>query len=160
MRQIEVQPDTSLPLSAPNKTTVQQIIGYLFYYARVLDNTMLVAFNIIAQSQSNPTQHAAKSCQRILDYCAMYPNLGLRYHKNDMVLYVHSDASRLIASCSKSNISEYFCLSSNTTYSTTHNVPIHIESKTLENVVTSSAECERAVVYHNAQKEIHIRYLL
>ena len=55
--QIAVQPDTSPPLSAPNRTTVQQIIGCLLYYARALDNTMLVALNTISQSQSNPTQH-------------------------------------------------------------------------------------------------------
>ena len=60
IRQIAVHPDTSPSLSTPNKTKIQQIIGCLLYYARALDNTMLVALNTIAQSQSNPTQHTAK----------------------------------------------------------------------------------------------------
>ena len=33
LRQVAVQPDTSPPLSAPNKTKVQQVIGCLLYYA-------------------------------------------------------------------------------------------------------------------------------
>ena len=49
IRQIARQPDTSPPLSTPNKTKIQQIIGFLLYYARALDDTMLVALNTIAQ---------------------------------------------------------------------------------------------------------------
>ena len=130
------------------------------YYARALDNTMLVTLNIIAQSQSNPTQHTAKLCHHLLDYCATYPNVGLRYHKNDMVLHIHSDASYLIASYAKSRISGSFSVSSNPTKPTTHNAPIHIECKTLYHVVTSSAECETAAVFHNPQTAIHIRCML
>ena len=51
--QITVQPDTSPPLSAPNKTKVKQTIGCLLYYARALDNKILVTLITIAQSQSN-----------------------------------------------------------------------------------------------------------
>ena len=43
IRQIAMQPDTSPPLSPPNKIKVQQIIGCLLYHARALDNIMLVA---------------------------------------------------------------------------------------------------------------------
>ena len=155
-----MQPDTNPPLSAPNKTTVQQIIGCLLHYARALDNTMLIALNTTAQSQSNPAQHTAKLCQHLLDYCATYPNVGLRYHKNDMVLHIHSDALYLIAPYTKSRISGYFFLSSNTRKPTTHNAPIHFECKNLRHVVTSSAECETAAIFHNAQTAIHIRNIL
>ena len=68
----------------------------------------LVALNTIAKSQSNPTQHTAKLCQQLLDYCATYPNVGLGYHKNDMVLHIHSNASYLVAPYAKSSISGYF----------------------------------------------------
>ena len=37
---------------------------------------------------------------------------------------------------------------------------MYIECKILRHVVTSSAECEPAVVFHNAQTAIHIRYIL
>ena len=99
-------------------------------------------------------------CQHLLDYCATYPYVGLRYHKNATVLHIHSDASYLIAPYEKSRISGYFFLSSNTTKPTKQDASTHIECKTLRHVVTSSAECETAVVFHNAQTAIHIRYML
>ena len=115
---------------------------------------MFAAINTIAQSQSNPTQHTAKLCHHLLNYCETYPNEGLRYHKNDMVVHIHSDASYLVAPYTKSRISGYFSLSSNSKKTTTHNAPIYIECKTLRNVVTSSAQCETAAVFLNAQTAI------
>ena len=121
---------------------------------------MLDALNTIAQSQRNPTQYIAKLCHQLLDYSATYPNVGLRYHKNDMILHIHSDASYLIAPYAKRRINRYIFLSSNASKPTTHNAPFHIECKTLHHVVTSSDECETAAVFHNAQTAIHIRYML
>ena len=103
-----MHPDTSPSLSTPNKTKIQQIIGCLLYYARALDNTMLVALNTIAQSQSNPTQHTAKLCHQLLDYCATYPNAELRCHKNEMILHINSDTSYFVAPYVKRRISGYF----------------------------------------------------
>ena len=102
----------------------------------------------------------ATLCQQLLDYCATYPNAGLRIHKCDMVLNIHLDASYLIAPYAKSRISGYFFLSSNNTNNPQHNAPIHVECKTLRHVVTSSAERETAAAFHNAQTPIHIRYIL
>ena len=62
-----------------------------------------------------------------------------------MIFHIHSD--------------DFFLLS-NTTKPTTHNAPIHIECKTLCQVVTSSAECGTSTVFHNAQTAIHTRYML
>ena len=121
---------------------------------------MLVALNTIAQSQSNPTQHTAKLCHQLLDNCATYPNVGIRYRKNDMILHIHSDTSYLVGPYTKSRISSYFFLSSNPTKPTTHNAPIQIEYKTLRHVVTSSVEKEKVAVFYNAQTAIHIRYML
>ena len=160
IRQIAVQPDTFHPISTSNKTKVQQIIWCLLYYARALDNTMLIALNTIAQSQSNPTQHTAKLCYQLPDYCATYPNVGLKYHKNNMILHIHSDASYLVAPYTKSRISWYFFLSSDPTKPTTQDAPIRFECKTLHRVVTSSGEWETAAVFHNVQIAIHIRYML
>ena len=124
IRQLAIQPDISPPLSRQHKTKIQQIIGCLLYYARALGNTMLVALNIIAQSQSNPIQHTANLYNHLLDYCATYPNVGLRFDKNDMILNIHSDASYLVAPYAKSRINGYFFLSSNPTIKTSHNAPI------------------------------------
>ena len=77
-----------------------------------------------------------------------------------MILHIISDASYLVAPYAKSRISGYFFLSSDPKKTTPHNVPIHIECKTLCHVVTSSAECETAAVVHNTQTAIHITNML
>ena len=119
----------------------------------IIQCLLLVALNTIFQSQSNPIQHTAKLCQELLDYCTTYPNVGLRYHINDMVFHIYSDALYLVTPYAKTRIGGYFFLLSNYTKITTHNAPIHIKCKTLCHVVTSSAECVTAAVFHNAQQQ-------
>ena len=68
---------------------------------------MLVALNTIAQSKSNPTQHTANLCNHLLDHYTTYSNVGLRYHKNDMILNIHSDVSYLVAPYAKSRMNGY-----------------------------------------------------
>ena len=75
-----------------------------------------------------------------------------------MVLNIHSDASYLVAPYAKSRISGYFFLSSSNTNTTKHDAPILVECKTLRHVVASSAECETAAAFHNAQTTIHITF--
>ena len=120
---------------------------------------MHVAWNTIAQIQSNPIQHTAKLRNDILDYCATYPNVGLRYHKSDIILHIDADASYLVAPYAKSRFTGLFQLTPN---SSTHfnNVLILIVCKTLKYVATSSTECETAAVFHNAQRAIPICYIL
>ena len=77
-----------------------------------------------------------------------------------MILHIKFDASNLVVPYAKSRISGSFFLSSNPTKPTPLNAPIHIESKTLRHIITSSAECETATVFHNAQTAICIRYML
>ena len=48
-----IQQDISQLLNKQETTQVQQIIGRLLYYARALDNTLLVALNTISQTQAN-----------------------------------------------------------------------------------------------------------
>ena len=40
-----IQHDTSQPLNQQETTQIQQIIGYILYNARALDNTLLVSLN-------------------------------------------------------------------------------------------------------------------
>ena len=49
-RQTAIQPDTSPLLPPHQKTKIQQIVGFLLYYAKALDNTMMVALNTIVQT--------------------------------------------------------------------------------------------------------------
>eukprot|EP00957_Ditylum_brightwellii_P070133 5327285-Ditylum_brightwellii.AAC.1 len=54
-----------------------------------------MGLNALASQQATTTEETAKAVVMILNYCATYPDAILRYHKSDMILHVHSDASYL-----------------------------------------------------------------
>ena len=92
-RQTAIQKNNSLPLNLSKTKKIQQIIGCLLYYARAIDNTLLVALNMLSQNQATHTINTKQLCTHLLNYCATYPNVGLLYHATDMILHVNSDAS-------------------------------------------------------------------
>ena len=159
-RQYASPPDLSPPLDKVQTTKIQSIVGSLLYYARAIDNTILPALNTISASQSKPTETTMKQCRTLLDYCATYPNVFLRYYASDMILTIDSDAAYLVAPKARSRIAGYFQLNSNIRSPPTTNGAILIECKTLRHVVASSAEAETAGLFHNAQVAIPIRYIL
>ena len=65
------------------------------WYGRGVDGTILTPLSAIAAKQSNPTVHTMQQSQQLLDYLATQEPAVLTYHKSDMVLAVHSDASYL-----------------------------------------------------------------
>ena len=91
-----VEEDKSPPLTPDQIKCVQKIIvGTLLYYGRTVDSTLLTALSAIAARQSNGTQVVTEACHQLLDYVAMHPDAGIRYHVCDMILAVHTDASYL-----------------------------------------------------------------
>jgi hypothetical protein len=48
--------DMSLPTSAKDKKYIKQVVGTLLYYARSVDNTVLVALSSITAEQANPSE--------------------------------------------------------------------------------------------------------
>jgi hypothetical protein len=90
-----VETDTSASLSKSKIKGVQDIVGTLLYYARAVDPTLLAALNTIATRQANGTRALADACHQLLDYVAMHPNAGLRYHACNMILAIHTDSSYL-----------------------------------------------------------------
>jgi hypothetical protein len=46
----------SLPTSAKDKKYIKQVVGTLLYYARSVDNTVLVALSSITAEQANPSE--------------------------------------------------------------------------------------------------------
>ena len=53
---------------------MQQIVGTILYYARVIDPNMLVALSTISQTQHKGTQNTWKAVQHLLDYCHTFPH--------------------------------------------------------------------------------------
>jgi hypothetical protein len=76
---ITLDPDSSELLDASRKCQDQEIVGSLLYYARVVDNKLLVALSTIAACQANSTIATEQAVDLLLDYVATYPNDGIVY---------------------------------------------------------------------------------
>ena len=78
-----------------NKVELQRCLGHvgaLLYYARAVDNKLLVALNAIGTQQAAATEATDAAVSQLLDYVATYPNDGTIYRSSDMVLTAHSNA--------------------------------------------------------------------
>jgi hypothetical protein len=151
-------PDDTTLLPAAGTKRVQQIVGTLLYYARAVDSTMLVALNAISASQSKATETTAAAVVHLLDYAATHPDAILRYHRSDMVLHIHSDASYLSAPEARSRAGGHHFLSSRPSdpkqaprHQPITNGSIHAECSVLRNVMASAAEAEIGALYINSQ---------
>ena len=67
-------PDDTLPLDKKGITRLQQIIGTLLYYARAVDNTMLVALGTLAAAQTKGTAQTMDAAIHLLNYAATHPD--------------------------------------------------------------------------------------
>ena len=65
--------DDSPELNPEEANTIQQVVGTFFYYACVLDPTMLVSLNTITAQQAKSTQETAKKVVQLLNYTATHP---------------------------------------------------------------------------------------
>ena len=74
---------------------IQQVAGTLLYYARAVDNTMLVVIRELSQEQSKDTKSTLEALVHLLNYAASYSNAEVRFHRNGMILHMHSDGSYL-----------------------------------------------------------------
>ena len=96
---------------------------------------------------------------QLLDYASTHPNATVRYTKSDMILKIHSDASYLSESESRSRSGGIFFLGNDSNLPQ-NNGAIHIHSGILKNIVSSAAEAEVAALFHNAQEACAIRQTL
>jgi hypothetical protein len=151
--QMSPDPDTTSPLSPALIKRLQQIIGVFPYYAQAVDSTMLVALGTLAASQTTATEATLDAANHFLDYAATHPSATVRFHASPMILHIHSDASYLSESKSRSRAGGIFFLSAphSPSLPPTLNGAIHITSVILKNVLASAAEAEIAAVFYNAQ---------
>ena len=70
---------------------IQQILGTLLYYERMVDPTLLVALSDLETQQTKETHLTIKKLNQLLDYCCGFPNSTISYTKSDMILKLHSD---------------------------------------------------------------------
>ena len=160
--------DSNVCLTPDQKKLCQEIVGTFLYYARAVDNTMLVAIGSIATAMSTATWTDLKSrLHQFLDYAATHPDASIRYEASDMHLWIHSDASYLNEPKARSRGAGYFFLSdkpklpiSHTDSPPKHNAPVHVQSKVLDAVVSSAQESETGSGYVNARVAVPMRTTL
>jgi hypothetical protein len=85
--------DETPPITAQQCLTIQKVTGFVLYYARVVDPTVLMPLNDIATEQTKATEKMQAATNQMLDYLATHPDAIIRYHASDMILHIHSDAS-------------------------------------------------------------------
>jgi hypothetical protein len=90
--------DRTSPLTANQCLTVQKVTGSVLYYARAVDPTVLMPLNDITTEQTKVTEKNQATTNQLLDYFATHPDVTIRYHASDMILYIHSDVSYLSVS--------------------------------------------------------------
>jgi Reverse transcriptase (RNA-dependent DNA polymerase) len=155
--------DTTAPLTPPQVTRPQEIIGVFLYYARAIDSSMLVALGSLAAAQSNATEATNIAALQLMDYAHTNPNASVRYHASDMILHIHSDASYLSEPKARSRAGGLFFLNGladSIAAGPKLNGAIHVNSIIMRNVLASATEAEVGALFHNAQEACILRQTL
>ena len=65
--QYAAETPSSPPLNNSSKLRIQQLVGAIQYYARAVDNKLLVALSKLAQQKSSPTKDTNTDMLQLLD---------------------------------------------------------------------------------------------
>jgi hypothetical protein len=158
----------STPLHDKDVKKLQQVLGVLLFYARMVDNTLLLDLNTLSSVQSKATNTTMDALIHLLNYCATHPDAIIRYKASDMILHIVSDASYLSASESRSRLGGYFYLSNqpitmppvSTDPPPPFNGPILVTASIIKAVLSSAAEAELGALFYNAKEGCVIRNIL
>jgi hypothetical protein len=150
--------DESSPITDPAQMKfIRQVVRVFLYYSRAVDETMLCSLNKIASRQATPTDDLLKDVHRVLQYAASFPNGQLVYKASKMKLFIHSDASYLSESGSRSRAGGFPYLG-DTEHS--HNGSLGSISQIMPNVLSSVAEAEYAALFTNSLRGCILQNIL
>jgi hypothetical protein len=152
--------DETPPLTAKQCLTIQKVTGFVLYYARAVDPTVLMPLNDIATEQIKATEKTQAATNQLLDYLATNLDAIIRYHASDMILHIHSDASYLSVSNAHSRLGGLFFCGNKSPQQDTLNGSILNVASVIKNVVASAAESEVGACFHNAQSGAPLRVTL
>jgi len=88
-------PNLSQVLSSTEQMKIQMLVGALLYYARAVDNKLLVVLGSIVTQTYLPTQTTQDSINQLLQYVSTYQNDSIIYRKSEMQLVAHSNTGYL-----------------------------------------------------------------
>ena len=151
--------DTTPPLDTAGIKWCQGVIGSLLFYARAVDNKLLMTISAIGASQASATENTRNEINKLLDYCATYPSDGITYRASNMVLAAHSDASFLSESKSRSRAGGHIFLSEDDPIPR-NNGPLLSISRVMKHVCPSAAEAETGALFIVAQEMVPLRNML
>jgi hypothetical protein len=86
-----------------------------------------------------------------LYYLATHPDATIRYHKSDMILHIHSDASYLFVYHAHIRLGGLLYCVDKPTHDDRLNGSILNAAAVIKNVVASAAESEVGVCFQNSQ---------
>lgn len=144
---IQLAPATgaSQLLDDDRKHRIQEIVGSLLYYARAVDNKLLVALSAIASCQAKPTIATEIAVNHLLDYVATYPNDGIVYRASNMILCAHADAGFLNETHSRSRVGAHISLSEDDPFPQFNGAILAI-AQIIKFVMASAAESKLAAL--------------
>ena len=137
-------------IDAASIKRVQSIVGALLYYARALDNRLVVALSTIGGQQAAATEKTNEAINQLLDYCATYPNDGIVYRSRNIILYAHSDAGFHNESRGRSRAGAHIFLAEVEPISK-WNGPVLTIAQIMKFVMASASEAELGAMFITAQ---------
>jgi hypothetical protein len=156
---ITPDPDALELLHANRKRRVQEIVGSLLYYARAVDNKLLVAISTIAARQAKATIATEQAVNLLLNYVATYPNDGIVYCASNMILCAHADAGFLNKTNSHRRAGAHIYLSEKDPFLQINGAILSI-AQIIKYVMASATESELAVLFIMAHEMIPHRQTL
>ena len=157
--QLPTPEDTSPAASPADTLRIQEIVGVVLYYARALDSTFLVAVNKVSSAQAKPTQAVLMAAENMLLYAATHPAAELVFYASKMDLIVHSDASYLSETRSRSRAAGVFFLGDRL-HPEIINAPILCISSILDVTVAAATEAEYGTAFVNTKQTAPLRITL
>jgi hypothetical protein len=142
-------------LTAKLCLTIQKVTGFVLYYARAVEPTILMPLNDIATEQKKVTEKTQAATNQLLDYLATHPDTTIRYHASDMILHIHSDASYFSVSNARSHLGGLFFCGDKSLQQDKLNGSIINVSSVIKKVVASAAESEVGVCFQISKVAPH-----
>jgi hypothetical protein len=144
--------DTSEQLDIHQKHCIQEIVGLLLYYARVVGNKLLVALSAVAAHQSCATVATKQAVPLLLDYVATYPSDGIIHQASDMILCAHFNAGFLNATNSCSRAGAHIFLSENKPFLHFNGAVCSI-AQIIKFVMASATKSELAALFVHGKRD-------
>ena len=158
-RQLSPEEDTSPSLGDAGVKRIQRIVGALLYYARAVDNKLLVPLSTISSQQAAATANTAAALHQLLDYVATYPADGIVYRASVMRLAAHSDAGFNNESRGRSRNGAHIFLSEEDDKPRWNGAVLTLAG-IMKNVLASAAEAELSALFECAKAMAPMRQAL